>query len=85
MERGIILLFCQILQKELIEKRKQDRESDELKKAFSLFPNMQHYYDSIDDILYEDMPSNEFDRLVKNDLLPKIEKLNSPALAAQCY
>jgi len=74
-ERNHPAILPNFAKKELIEKRHEDRSSEELQKAFSLFPDLRHYFDSIDNILHETMPANEFDKLISHDLLPKIDKI----------
>lgn len=62
---------------ELKIKRDEDRNSEEMQIAFRLFPDLEHYFDSIDSILYEDKKSDEFDRLISNQLIPKIDKIET--------
>ena len=62
---------------ELKEKRKQDRESEVMQYAFTKFGNLEHYFDTIDFIIDEEMDKGVFDRLITyklNDQKEKIEK-----------
>lgn len=62
---------------ELKTKRDQDRNSEEMQIAFDLFPALRHYFDSIDTILQEEKSVDEFDRLIRNQLMLKIDKIET--------
>lgn len=76
-ERNHPAILPDFAKEELIQKRNADRNSEELNRAFELFPDLRHYFDSIDNILYENMPKNEFDKLINHDLMPKIDKIKT--------
>lgn len=67
-------ILPEFAKKELIEKRNKDRASKEMIRAFKLFPEMKQIFDSVDEMLFDKMPENEFDRLISSKSLEKIKK-----------
>ncbi len=68
-------ILPEFAKQELIEKRNKDRVSEEMIRAFELFPEMKQIFDSVDEFLYDEMPPDEFDRLISVKLINSMEKV----------
>ena len=76
-DRNSTAILPDFAKKELIEKMKEDAESEELKRTFELFPSVKTNFESIYKVMYEELPEGEFDRLVHATLNKDSERIKT--------